>query len=250
MRLKKSVFAIGKFCQMQLAKCKMQNGMQLQIESSLTCSYLQTTSSHFVPRLVSPSKSKILFEEMSKIWQSPKLFADAVPKYKGQHPCNLNMKQICCWIHDRFKVICQFAKQIWTTNNVPNTHQANFASRRHIIQNCQHPIFLSHCCAKFGRFNKVPSFDSCNFDGVFANLWRIHCLQWHSTDLARTRASMPICSSDLGLQLQVRFDSYLAQLSLQRLCMPQQDLPFGDKSLTFVTRHYTWSRLRNISTCT
>ena len=43
--------------------------------------------------------------------------------------------------------------------------------------------------------------------------------------------------SDLGLQLQVRFDSYFAQLSLQCLCTPQQDLPFGDMSLTVVTRH-------------
>jgi len=30
----------------------------------------------------------------------------------------------------------------------------------------------------------------------------------------------------------------LGQLSLQRFCMSKQDLPFGDKSLTFVTRHY------------
>ena len=49
---------------------------------------------------------------------------------------------------------------------------------------------------------------------------------------------MLICSSDLGLQLQGCFVSCLAQLSLQRFCMPQQDLPFGDKSLAFVTRHY------------
>ncbi len=29
---------------------------------------------------------------------------------------------------------------------------------------------------------------------VFANLWRLHCLQWHLVDLARTHASMPRCS--------------------------------------------------------
>ena len=60
-RLEKSVFATGKFCKMQLAKCKMQNARRkmqdakckLQNETavanrgSLTCSYLQTTSSHF-----------------------------------------------------------------------------------------------------------------------------------------------------------------------------------------------------------
>ena len=99
-------------------------------------------------------------------------------------------------------------------------------------------LLLSHCCAKFGRFNKVPNFGSCNVDGVFASLWRVHCLQWHSIDLARNCASMLICSPGLGLQLQGYFVSCLAQLSLQRCCMPQQDLPFGDKSLTFVTRHY------------
>ena len=65
-----------------------------------------------------------------------------------------------------------------------NTHADNFASCKHIIYHCQHP-FLSHCCAKFGRFNKVPNFGSCNVDGVFANLWRVHCLQWHLIDLAR-----------------------------------------------------------------
>ena len=37
----------------------------------------------------------------------------------------------------------------------------------------------------FGSFNKVPNFGCCNVGGVFANLWRIHCLQWHSIDLAR-----------------------------------------------------------------
>ena len=56
---------------------------------------------------------------MSKIWQSPKSLANAVPKYKSQHPCNLNMKQTCCCIHQSCELICHFAKQICTTNNVP-----------------------------------------------------------------------------------------------------------------------------------
>ena len=56
---------------------------------------------------------------MSKLWQSPKSLANAVPKYKSHHPCNLNMKQTCCCIHQSFELICHFAKQICTTNNVP-----------------------------------------------------------------------------------------------------------------------------------
>ena len=106
------------FCHWQMlssATCKMQSTKwNCSCKSKVlwhTCSYLQTTSSHFVPRSVSPSKFKILFEEMSKQWQSPKFCADADPKYKRQHPCNLNMKQVCWRIHERFKVICQFANK-------------------------------------------------------------------------------------------------------------------------------------------
>ena len=36
-----------------------------------------------------------------------------------------------------------------------NTHEDNFASHKRIMYHCQHPIFSSHCCAIFGRFNKV-----------------------------------------------------------------------------------------------
>ena len=156
------------------------------------------------------------------------------PKTQKQHWCNLGMKQIHCWIHESFELICQFAKQIWTTNNVSILmqtilHPVNISF---IIANI---LFLSHCCAKFGRFNKVPNFGSCNVDGVFANLWSVYNV--HSIDLARNCASMLICSPGLGL-LKICFVSCLAQLSLQRCCMPQQDMPFGDKSPTFVTRHY------------
>ena len=96
-------------CNMQNAKCKMK--LQFQIEV-LTCSYLQTTSLHFVPRFVSPSQSKILFEYMSGIWQPPKFLANAVPKYKSQHPCNLNMKQIRVLNPSKLSAYLSVCKQI------------------------------------------------------------------------------------------------------------------------------------------
>ena len=43
----------------------------------------------FCAEICKSEYSKILLEYMSKIWQSPKFLANAVPKYKRQHPCNL-----------------------------------------------------------------------------------------------------------------------------------------------------------------
>ncbi len=172
---------------------------------------------------------------MSKIWQFPKSLANAVPKYQSRHPCNLNTKQTCCCIHQALNLFVTLQNR-FAQPTMCHTHEDNFASRKRIMYHCQHPIFSSHCCAIFGRFNKVPNFGCCNVGGVFANLWRIHCLQWHSIDLARiAHANMLVRPSLTTSRLLV---SCLAQLSLQCFCMPQQDLPFGDKSLTFVTRHY------------
>ena len=117
---------------MQLAKCKMQNEIAVSNRSSLTCSYLQTTSLHFVPRFVNPSKSKILFEYMSKIWQSPKCLANAVPKPASVqliHEANLGVESI--------KAYLSVCKTDWTTNNVPILMKTTLHS---VSAHCQKPV--------------------------------------------------------------------------------------------------------------
>ena len=76
-----------------------------------------------------------------------------------------------------------------------NTHEDSFASGKHIIYHCQHPIFWSHCCAIFGTFNKVPNLGSCNIGGVFVeNTLSTMTLNWpckewrqHADMLVRSR---------------------------------------------------------------
>ena len=176
MRLEKYLFATGKFWKMQLAKCKMQNAkckmqnakckMQNEIavsnRSSLTCSYLQTTSSHFVPRLVSPSKFKILFWVNVKNLAISQIFCQCCPKVQKpksvqfEHEANLGVESIKAL--NFFVSLHCFAKQVCITNNVPILMKKTLHPVKHVIYHCQHPILLSHCCAIFGRFNKqVPN---------------------------------------------------------------------------------------------
>ena len=112
----------------------------------LTCSYLQTTSSHFVPRFVSPSKSKILSEYMSKIWQSPKCLANAVPKPASvqlEHEANLGVESI--------KALNLFVSLQNRLDNqqCANTDEDNFASCKCTLpKTCQKVASMAHLFAK------------------------------------------------------------------------------------------------------
>ena len=117
-----------------------------------------------------------------------------------------------------------------------NTHADNFASCKHIVYHCQHPLFQAIVAPKLEGSTQLP---------ILVLVMLMVCLQtcgeymvYNDAQLTlQESARMLICSSDVALQLQGRFLSCLAQLSLQSFCMPQQDMPFGNKSLTFVTRH-------------
>ena len=131
------------FCHWQMlssATCKMQGTKwNCSCKSKVlwhTCSYWQTTSSHFVPRSVSPSKFKILFEEMSKQWQSPKVWTPASVQLK--HEASLLMNP---WTLQSYLSVC---KQIWTTNNVPI-----------LIKPTLHPIDVSFTLANILFFEAI-----------------------------------------------------------------------------------------------
>ena len=172
---------------------------------------------------------------MSTIWQSTKSLANAVPKYKSQHPCNL--KQTCCCIHQSFELICHFAKQICTTNNVPI-----------LMKTILLLVNVSCIIANILFFQAiaVPYLEGSTRFPILVVVMLVVCLQtcgeyivYNDTQLTlqglRKHANMLVRPRLTTSRLLV---SCLAQLILQRFCMPQQDLPFGDKSLTFVTRHY------------